>query len=271
MGSRAGWVLETCNGTTDAGLAWLLERAEADLVLGQEVHLRGQHARMYEQWAARGGWRAFVVDAVRSESRPAVAQAGARNARTDNTGGTLVAARRHVALGQVKGRGSCELEAGRCAMAHWGAAIPGGIVVCSLYLVTGVAAGDRNMGILHRVGNELRSHGRPFIVGGYWQMAAQELLATGWRDLYGAVVVAPTGSGIPSCRGFGGQQGRTIDFFAVAKAVRHLVADCSVVEEACTGRHKPVRLELRGQRQALGQGLEGSEGFPEGETCRAIG
>ena len=190
-----------------------------------------------------------MVDAVGSESRPAVARAGARNARTDNTGGTLVAARKHVALGPVKGRKSCELEAGRCAMAHWGAAIPGGIVVCSLYLVTGVASGDRNMGILRKVGGELRSHGRPVIVGGDWQMTAQELLATGWCDLFGAVVVAPTGSGIPSCRGFGEQQGRTIDFFVVAKALRHLVADCSVVEEACTGRHRPVRLELRGQRQ----------------------
>ena len=58
-----------------------------------------------------------------------------------------------------------------------------------------------------------------------------------------------TGLGIPSCREFGGQQGRTIDFFVVAKAVRHLVADCSVVGEACTGRHRPVRLELRGQQQ----------------------
>lgn len=103
-----------------------------------------------------------------------------------------------------------------------------------------------------RVGGELRSHGRPFIVGGDWQMTAQELLATGWCDLFGAVVVAPTGSGIPSCRGFGGQQGRTIDFFVVAKALRHLVADCSVVEEACTGRHRPVRLELRGQQQRPG-------------------
>ena len=250
MGSRAGWVLETCNGTTDAGLAWLLERTEADLVFGQEVHLRGQHARRYEQWAARCGWSAFVVDAVRSESGPVVAvQSKARNARTDNTGGTLVAARRHVALGPVKGRKSCELEAGRCTMAHWGAAIPGGIVVRSLYLVFGVAAGDRNMGILHRVGNELRSHGRPFITGGDWQMTDQELLATGWCDLYGAVAVAPAGSGIPSCKGSGGQQGRTIDFFVVAKAVRHLVADCSVVEEACTGRHRPVRLELRGEQQ----------------------
>ena len=80
-------------------------------------------------------------------------------------------------------------------------------------------------------------------------MTDQELLATGWCDLYGAVVVAPAGSGIPSCKEFGGQQGRTIDFFVVSKAVRHLVADCSVVEEACAGRHRPVRLELRGQQQ----------------------
>ena len=50
-------------------------------------------------------------------------------------------------------------------------------------------------------------------------------------------------------QGFGRQQGRTIDFFAVAKAVLHLVTECSVVVEACTGRHKPVRLELRGQQQ----------------------
>ena len=243
-------MLETCNGTTDAGLAWLLERTGADLVLGQEVHLRGQYARRYEKWAARCGWRAFVVDAVKSEARPAVPRASkARNARTDNTGGTLVAARRHVALGPVDGRGSCELVAGRCTIAHWGAAIPGGMVVCSLYLVTGVAAGDRNLGILHKVGNELRTHGRPFIVGGDWQMTAQELIATGWCDLYGAVVVAPPESGVPSCKGFGGQQGRTIDFFVVAKAVVHLVSGCSVVEEASTGRHRPVRLELRGQQQ----------------------
>ena len=98
-------MLETCNGATDAGLAWLLERTEADLVLGQEVHLQGQHARRYEKWAARCSWRAFVVDAVGSEARPAMPRAAkARNARTDNAGGTLVAARRHVALGLAEGR-----------------------------------------------------------------------------------------------------------------------------------------------------------------------
>ena len=64
-------------------------------------------------------------------------------------------------------------------------------MVCSLYLVTGVAAGGRNMGILHGVGNELRTHGKLFIVGGDWHMTAQELVATGWCDLSGAVVVAP--------------------------------------------------------------------------------
>ena len=127
-------------------------------------------------------------------------------------------------------------------MAHWGVAIPGGMAVCSLYLVTGVAAGDRNMGILHRVGNELRIHGRPFIVGGDWQMIAQELIAAGWRDLYGAVAVAPPESGIPSCKGRGGQQGRTIDFFVVAKAVLHLVAGCIWSQGAVWSR----RLALAG-------------------------
>eukprot|EP00972_Heterocapsa_arctica_P039367 5798308-Heterocapsa_arctica.AAC.1 len=61
-------------------------------------------------------------------------------------------------------------------------------------------------------------------------------------------MVGPPATDPPSCKGYGGQPGRTIDFFLVSRPLLHLVKSCSLVNEAATGRHRPVRLELRGQQ-----------------------
>ena len=95
--------------------------------------------------------------------------------------------------------------------------------------------------LLDELGSKLCALNRPFVVGGDFNMSAEELDDMGWVQRIGGVVVAPSARFPTSCTS---GKGRTVDFFVVSKGLEYLVADCYVVEGALTTPHRPVRIEF---------------------------
>ena len=146
--------------------------ATAEVVMQQELHLRGLPARQYEKDMAAAGWRCHITDAVDSQAPggAAVPRRGVmrpRGARlTDNTGGVAIAVRKHTRLACVHGRPSLTVAPGRASLAHWSACLPGGLTLGTVYLVTGAGAGQANVDIMMAVSDVLREVMRPFVIGG---------------------------------------------------------------------------------------------------------
>lgn len=235
-----------------------MELRDADAGLYQEMHIRGWGARRYEQWAAKQGWNCSVLDALASKK----AKTAKKLRASDNVGGVGIATRTYTAVGKLEEFPTVSLELGRAMLMHWSAVVPGGIVLGSIYCTTGLGATGVNSDLVWKLAKALRQVGLPFIVGGDWQMEAEELRGTGVPQALRATVVYPLG-GEPSCKGYGGQLGRTIDMFLVADVLMPWVKQCSV-RDMGTGRHRPVRLEVHGAReQMLGMVVREPRRFPE--------
>ncbi len=87
----------------------------------------------------------------------------------------------------------------------------------------------------------LKCLGRPFIVGGDWQVTPQELRATGFDRALGAVVCAPRAA--TNLR-----SNRTIDFFLVSKELVSQGWQAKVLYGCSVATHAPVILELGTKR-----------------------
>ena len=129
----------------------------------------------------------------------------------------------------------------RVSCVHCMAVVTGGFDLASIYLISGEGPSQANRDILDCLSCRLRPLNRPFILGGDFQMTADDLASMGWVQDIGGVIVCPMSKYPTSCKC---GKGRTIDFFVVSKGLEHLVADCYVVDKALTTPHRPVRLEL---------------------------
>ena len=233
------WTVETANVTTNSSGADYItsEECSADCVLLQELHVQGDAARRAEGWYSRSGWQVVINDATITSSE------GPRS-REGTSGGTGLAVRRWQGLGLCHGMESASLCKARVSLGHWSAFLPGGILIASVYLVTGEPTGQASLAILEQLGLKLAQWNRPFIVGGDFQMQPREMEATGWPQRLAAAVVSPLQEWPASC-----SSGRMLDFFAVSADLLPLVKDCSIVQEARTSPHRPVRLQFRMARE----------------------
>jgi hypothetical protein len=202
----------------------------ADALLMQEIRLAGDSARRSETCVPRAGWTFAINDAQVTQGE----------VRQGFSGGTAIGTRRHQGLSTLHGWKSFVLTEARVSIARWQAFIRGGITLASVYLVTGEGPSESNVGILDELGRTLVTLGRPFVIGGDFQMTPGELQGTGWVQRLGAALVAPPSDGPPSC-----SSGRTIDFFVAAGDLAPLVEDCYVVEAAETMPHRPTRMAIR--------------------------
>eukprot|EP00973_Karenia_brevis_P065680 9128973-Karenia_brevis.AAC.1 len=81
---------------------------------------------------------------------------------------------------------------------HWMAVVKGGVDIASVYLIDGEGPSEANAKILDELGEQLLYLNRPFVIGGDWQMTADELDSMGWVQRCGGCIVKPSSDYPPS-------------------------------------------------------------------------
>ena len=68
----------------------------------------------------------------------------------------------------------------------------GGVHACSIWLIHGQRLSDDNLAILAEAAILLCTLSGPWVIGGDWNITPETLQASGWLDVVGGKVVAPT-------------------------------------------------------------------------------
>ena len=244
--------VDTVNGTTaKSGHDYMVsDLCTAEAVCMQELAAQGDSARSLEKDFAIAGWIAKFND-----SEVTKGQAGGEG----QSAGTGVAIRKGWGCCAVPGALDGTVVDHRCSLLHWNALVKGGVDLGSVYLISGAGPSSQdNLDILEDVGERLACLNRPFVIGGDWNMTADELETTGWVQRVGGAIVKPQAALPTSCA-----SGRTIDFFVISQSLLYMVMDCYVVQEAKTTPHRPVRVVFASRMQApLMRVVAGPKPFP---------
>eukprot|EP00973_Karenia_brevis_P017186 2359680-Karenia_brevis.AAC.1 len=104
-----------------------------------------------------------------------VTQGAVKQGRSAGTG---IGTRKHWSTCVLPGLDNEVIVHQRAQGIHWQAVLKDGVDLISLYLRTGEGASETNMDICEDVGCKLASMGRAFIIGGDWNMEADELEST---------------------------------------------------------------------------------------------
>ena len=220
----------------------------ASLVLVQEHHLRADELDREAAWARSVGWSAGLGAAL-----PTV--------RGGTCGGVGALTPSFRGLGSAPGWQDLDEVQGRVSCFLWnGGGVPGGLVVASVYLECGVGMNETNWAIIHHLAVELQTMGRPFLIGGDFQMTPAELEAEGVLNvLRGVEVICSTGAG--TCHSKGSWS--NIDFFLISRELVPRVVGCEVVLDASFRPHRPLAVRLRrGGALPLERVLAAPRAFP---------
>ena len=107
------------------------------------------------------------------------------------------------------------LATGRATGALWnGGGMPGGLLAVSVYLQCSVGMDPGNRKILADLAVELRTCGRPYVIGGDWNSTPEAVRASGILELFNAELACPWSvrdKAAETCRASSGEW-RTLDF-----------------------------------------------------------
>ena len=230
---RNEWIVETANVTCEASGRNRLCKSPADVVCVQEHKKVGSELAEAQRLSYSCGWKVAYDAAL-------VTEAGGRS------GGTGVAVRSWVGVHDAADIPT-DVEwppAHRFSLRWVQAVLRQGILIGSVYLQTGTGLCGANLGILDQIGQVLRAFGRPFVLGGDWQVDREVLEASGWLGAVGGVVVAPPAN-VFTC--VTSKSASAIDYFVVAVPLAPLVravwvdVDCQTIKT-----HRPVMLRMDG-------------------------
>ncbi len=225
-----GLSIVTCNATAWGPLRRYLRRAKADIILAQEHHLGPAEIPAKSAAALRMGWHAVFAPAQPGEGSGWKA-------------GVAIFARPRMGL-------SLPRVGGHIVVPHRAVAAciePQGYrptTVVSLYLEDGKGVGRENLDHLGEVGKFVASQGDkvPFVVGGDFQCAPDQLAATGVASNMEGEIVA-SGSKRGTCRS--ARAVSEIDYFLISKLLAAGVDTVATVEGAGTRPHVPVELVFK--------------------------
>jgi len=183
------------------------------------------------------------VERLRYQAEVNAAQATGRGG---SSGGVGFAAGPATGLSPVELPDAIALPDGsRAIFRHWGGVASGGVIVLSLYLVSGQGLKDANTKLLEQVGLVLKAIDRPCIVGGDFQMEKKALEQSGWPEAMGAVVFAPSAYTCVSSR-----SASIIDVFVVSQDIAGMVVSVETRTHVTDIRpHKPVRIVFEGAQK----------------------
>jgi len=126
-----------------------------------------------------------------------------------------------------------------------------GIIVASVYLHDGPSMSQQNKELLKDIADYLKLFGKPFILGGDWQMSPEEMVGSGFPLLLKAQVIAPSQKTYKS-----GDTSSLIDFFMVSDVLANYAeATCEALvpnneEERVIPKHSPVKMVLKGTNKS---------------------
>ncbi len=118
----------------------------------------------------------------------------------------------------------------------------GGIGFGNVYGLSGRSCTEQ-LALWREIAEEVRLAGLPCILTGDWQVPPDEMRSSGFPELIGATVVAPTGATNLN-------SGSTIDYFLVADPLVQFIADISVSFDTKFTPHAPVILRMKAARSA---------------------
>ena len=139
------------------------EAHRGDVVLLQERRLGPGRVAEQEQWCRQVGLHAVIAPGSPS---PGVAQV---RAASGGTGVAVESWRGMRGPGAEGSKQSCRAAVCRATLAHADAPMPGGIVVGAVYLAND-SSGPVSMSALRGVGKTLLRAGKPWILGGDWNV-----------------------------------------------------------------------------------------------------
>ncbi len=226
------WAIDTLNPNAWPGAIEYLGQSAADFVTVQESRVRSQQCEDKESTARMSKWNVSVEPCVITEAQATSA-------------GVAVGARSHIGLAlpsAVDGSRS-DLLTGRFRLRRASALCRGGFHLGSIYLYDSVGALARcNLDLLQAVAAELAMVSGGWVLGGDWNCTPAELSATGWLDLVGGYICAPSA---PTCNG------KIYDYFVVKRRFQHAVHSVHTVGDALFKPHSPSRLLLRGSPRCI--------------------
>ena len=127
----------------------------------------------------------------------------------------------------------------RFILTGWHALFSEGVPLGSVYLETCQNPLETNHNTLQEIGNILRELGRPYILGGDWQMSPETLQASGWLQAIKGVVL--------SCNDFtyesGGAQ-TELDYFVVHRDLLQFHPYVFKIETQLIPKHSPIVLQF---------------------------
>ena len=236
------WALDSANANAWSGLVEYLKTTAADMLVGQEAKTwAGDSTLAGESSLRTAKWRGKIGPCTHGPAGGASA-------------GTLVAVRQHIGMAD-----SCvepiHPVAHRFLMKKVAAVCKGGFHLGSVYMHDRIGpASELNLKLLDDVAFVLRAISGPWILGGDWNCSPSALAATGFLQLVGGVIHAPTDS---TCGG------NTYDYFIVSRALSPAVHSVRAVSNSPFNPHCAVRLYLRAAPRAMMvRKLISPKGFP---------
>lgn len=167
--ATSGASIISFNGSCWTTAKCFLERTDAFIVLIQETKLDGEAKAKADQWCLRHKWQPFIAPYGRS-------------AAGKPTAGTGVDVRNHIGGAPIAGPGAIcphpeSIMDGWEMPAHLNFGMRGGLIVASVYLECGAGIGVeiKNWQRLLKIGGTMQNFGRPFVLGGDWNISAAML------------------------------------------------------------------------------------------------
>ncbi len=224
------WAFDSANADCWDSAKQYMELSSADVVCAQEAKLRsGDPILGAQRDAASVGWQ------VSTEGCD-ITDCGYPSA------GVAIGVRSHLGIATPPISIDDPRLHHRVHVRWIGTVCKGGILVITIYLWNGERMSHRNREILEAVAAVLATCGGLWLIAADFQMSPADLLKSGWPELVGGVVVAPTE---PTC------PGSTIDSFVLAQALAPAVRSVAVVWDSGFYPHSPVRLTLRAAPRRL--------------------
>ncbi len=226
------WAIDTINPNAWIGAADHARLSSADVILAQETRKRGARRLDAERGARAMRWRFSMCNAKHTE-------AGRLSA------GAAVGVRSHMGMsgGEDLYTGMPGSDTGFRYTRKWiGAICRGGLHCGSVYLRAAEGASDANLDILQDIAIDLSSLNGPWVLGGDWNLAPEELAASGWLALVDGAVIAPA---TPTCNG------KVYDYFVVSNRFKQAVIGAAAISDAQHNPHTAVRLFVSAAPRAL--------------------
>ena len=179
---------------TDNGSCWattkdFLQRTSAHAVCSQELKLDGEDKLSSEDWCITNGWKPFISPCCRTD-------------KGECSAGVGIFVRKHLGATPLKGNGASQklkhgsIVDGWAQAIHLETGLRGGLIICSVYLETGIGIGVEtcNWQRLLRVGESLNYYGKPYVVAGGFNNSVAVLDASGWpSSIQGRIVAVASG------------------------------------------------------------------------------